>query len=365
MAQSRLDDSPIDSVAPSPITSATPSIATIIAPSPIKPVTVVKEVTEQSSKLRWSAKAPVFVPKATVEPKEELSLKKSPLPTSQEFLTATKSPAETVVPLEPPKSEWADEQDDTPAAVDDWYEDDTPEYSERDREDRTVMIRGISPFTTLADLAGIIRGGIVLNMHIRSRDQAAIVSFVDPLAAEKFIMHSRRNDIYLKGKRLDVTWSDYQQQMHAHIDRQVRTNGATRNIVIRFAKKEMTEQTIRKDLEHIHKLEIVNIVTANNHIFISTNAINFAMSARQCMRSRLMYKGTRIEFFEDECDQVLPVVEKKIWKKQSNNSSRPATVSMANRFALLFESEDGSTGGARIEQAPQRSISASDVKTLA
>lgn len=172
-------------------------------------------------------------------------------------------------------------------------------------------------------------------------------------------MHSRRNDIYLKAKRLEVTWADRQVGLPGHIQRQVYNQGASRNIVVRFAKHEMTEETIREDLEHIHNLEVVSVVTANSHIFISLNGIQFAITARHCMQSRLKYKGTRIEFFEDECDQVLPPIERKIYKKPRENK-RPATVSMANRFALLFEDDDVSPGEG--ELGNKRIVSACEVK---
>jgi hypothetical protein len=69
-------------------------------------------------------------------------------------------------------------------------------------EDRSVTLRGLSPHTTLADIAKVVRGGLVLNMFIRPRERTAHVAFVDPIAAEKFLIHSKRSDIYIKGKRV-------------------------------------------------------------------------------------------------------------------------------------------------------------------
>jgi hypothetical protein len=101
----------------------------------------------------------------------------------------------------------------------------------------------------------------------------------------------------------------------------------------------MTAETVRRDLEHIHQLEVVDIITTENHIFISTNSIKHAITAKHCMASRLKYKGTKLEFFEDECDQILPASVKRTSKQGFEPSKRPATVSMANRFALLFEGD--------------------------
>lgn len=302
------------------------------APSPVKPVNGIDKVVDFPEKARWAADAPVFVPKPPSSLQYSHKLK------SGEYAATTAPP--TPESLDIHKLAASTVRHQSPANMaNDWYEDE-PEYFEGDCQDRTLMIRGLSPFTTLADLAQNILGGIILNMYIRARDRTAFVSFVEPLAAEKFIMHTHRNDIYLKGKRLEVTWAEKQHHLPGYIQRQVYHNGATRNIVIRFAKQDMTEDTIRDDLEHIYRLEVVDIVKANNHYFISTNGIQWAITARHCMQSRLKYKDTRIEFFEDECDQILPLSEKKVLKQCQETSKRPAAVSMANRFALLLDHED-------------------------
>lgn len=75
---------------------------------------------------------------------------------------------------------------------------------ENNHKDRSIVLRGLSAFTTLADIANVIRGGHVLNMFLRSRDRTAHVSFVDAIAAEKFIIHSKRSDLYIKGKRVCI-----------------------------------------------------------------------------------------------------------------------------------------------------------------
>lgn len=266
---------------------------------------------------RWSAEAAVFVPRRSLSPTRKFGLKST-----------------CNIPPTPPSY-----HSQSPVIEDDWCEEES-EYYSNDHEDRSVTLRGFSPFTTLGDVAKIVHGGIVLNMFLRSKERSAHVAFVDPMAAEKFVMHYKRNDLYVKGKRIDVMWDEKQYTMSGHIQRQIYNNGATRNIVIRFAKKDMTPETVREDLEHIHRLEVVDIFTTENHIFISTNSIQHAITARHCMQSRLKYKGSRIEFFEDECDQVLPAVVKKAPQTGFEPQKRPATVAMANRFALLFEEDD-------------------------
>ncbi len=76
------------------------------------------------------------------------------------------------------------------------------------------------------------------------------------------------------------------------------------------------------------------------------------------MSSRLKYKGSRIEFYPDECNQPLPPVVKKHYVRPA--PKKAATVSRMNRFALLLEDgseefEEAHMGGAR------RNASAGDV----
>lgn len=127
--------------------------------------------------------------------------------------------------------------------------------------------------------------------------------------------------------------------MAGHIARRVRS-GATRNIVVRFVKPDITAETIREHLGHIHRLEVVDINHRDGHAFISLNGITAAVTAKNCMSSRFKYKGSRIEFYPDECDQLLPPSVKKQHKRPSPKNA--VTVSRMNRFALLLEegSED-------------------------
>ena len=286
-----------------------PSVASL----PLDPV---KQPVSSPIKTKWSADAQPFVP--------------------TRVNTATQTIRLPPTPPSPLSEEYHSHE-----GQDDWEDEAAESYYGDDHQDRSIVLRGFSPFTTLADVAKIVRGGIVLHMYLRPAQHTAHVSFVDPLAAEKFIMHYKRNDIYFKGKRIDVAWEEKQRYMPGYIQRNV-MNGATRNLVIRFPKNDMTEETVREDLEHIHQLEVVDIITANNHIFVSTNGIQHALTAKHCLRSRLKYRNSRIEFFEDECDQVLPTVVRKVNEHgfQPQPIKRPATVSMANRFAPLFE-QDG------------------------
>jgi hypothetical protein len=60
----------------------------------------------------------------------------------------------------------------------------------------------LSDHTTHKDLAGIIRGGRLLDIHLRN-DRSATVSFVE--GAADFLTYAKRNDIYLHTKRVSIT----------------------------------------------------------------------------------------------------------------------------------------------------------------
>jgi len=136
--------------------------------------------------------------------------------------------------------------------------------------------------------------------------------------------------------QVEVFWDERQQTLPGHIARCIKTNGATRNLVVRFPKPDMTVESIKEDLGHIHRLEVVSIAFGDaGHMFISLNSVSHALVARSCMSSRLKYRGTRIEFYPDECDQPLPPIVKKTWKKTQPAHHATTSYSSANRFAML------------------------------
>ncbi|UPX14208.1 uncharacterized protein EKO05_0004697 [Ascochyta rabiei] len=79
---------------------------------------------------------------------------------------------------------------------------------ERDRrkripvhDQRTILITNLADRTTHKDLVGVIRGGQLLDIFLRS-DRAATVSFVE--GAANFLAYVKRNDIYLHAKRVSI-----------------------------------------------------------------------------------------------------------------------------------------------------------------
>jgi hypothetical protein len=63
---------------------------------------------------------------------------------------------------------------------------------------RTLYFLGLSDRTTFADFVTIIKGGKVANMVMRA--DCALVTFLS--GATEFLAWSKRNDIYLQGKRV-------------------------------------------------------------------------------------------------------------------------------------------------------------------
>ena len=52
------------------------------------------------------------------------------------------------------------------------------------------------------DIVDFIRGGLVLDIYLRSHERSASISFVEGSAAQDFMNHVKRNDIYVHGKRV-------------------------------------------------------------------------------------------------------------------------------------------------------------------
>ena len=308
---------------------------------------------DSPEKARWSADAAVFVPKKDFFSKSN---------TNGAVIKPWRDT--TNIPPTPPSNsqeQSGTEKDDEETG---YYEEEEEQQYENNHDDRSLVLRGLSPFTTLVDIENVLRGGIVLNMFIRSRDRerSAHVAFVEPLVAEKFIMHCKRNDLYIKGRRIKVYWDEKQHYMPGHIARRVYNNNATRNLVIRFPNSDTTLESICDDLEHIHNLEVVSCEMKNGHAFFSTNGIGHAVTARTCMQSRLKYKSTRIEFYPDECDQPLPEIVRKPYKRDmSPNKTKYNTISHVNRFALLVDGEEDDFAFEEAHQAAaRRNVSAGD-----
>ncbi|KAI9646681.1 hypothetical protein NHQ30_004678 [Ciborinia camelliae] len=171
---------------------------------------------------------------------------------------------------------------------------------------RTVLLFNLPDGTTHADICDAVRGGMLLDIHLRAHDHAASVSFLQQADANEFFRHVKRNDLYIRSKRVgdskpvDIRWNDKQFILPGHVANKV-SIGATRNLVIHNCNPKHTEEAIREDLEHIHNLVVIKVAFNGSNAFISTNSVHNAMFARTCMMSRSTYKGSKIEWDNDEC----------------------------------------------------------------
>ncbi|KAI1186865.1 hypothetical protein F5B17DRAFT_402077 [Nemania serpens] len=206
---------------------------------------------------------------------------------------------------------------------------------------RTIALCGLPPFVTLADVTGIMRGGQLLDIYLRGAEHTASVSFVQEEDAVRFYEHARRNDIYIRNKRVSIKWADRHFILPGHIASKI-TAGATRNLIIRRCGAHHTEDSVREDLEHIHNLIVVKVEFIGGSCYIKTNSVHNAMFARTCMMSRAKYKGSRIEWDADECDQPIEVVQKTSAKPlpQRGAPAKPSVAGTRNRFDMLRLDDD-------------------------
>lgn len=69
-------------------------------------------------------------------------------------------------------------------------------------ERRTILAKNLADRTTHKDIVEIVRGGAVLDIFLRANERSASISFVEGSAAQSFMSHAKRNDIYIHGKRV-------------------------------------------------------------------------------------------------------------------------------------------------------------------
>jgi hypothetical protein len=110
-------------------------------------------------------------------------------------------------------------------------------------------------------------------------------------------------------------------------------NGASRNLVIRNVHPNLTEARIREDMEHVHNLVIISVTYTHGNAYISTNSVQKASFARNCMKSRIPYNSMRIEYAPDECAEPLPKIVP-IPRREAPQPVKKLNPA-ANRFQML------------------------------
>ena len=71
-------------------------------------------------------------------------------------------------------------------------------------EQRTIAVHNLSDRTTHKDIVEVVRGGALLDIYLRVHERSASISFVEGSAAQEFMIHVKRNDIYIHGKRVSL-----------------------------------------------------------------------------------------------------------------------------------------------------------------
>ncbi|KAG4034314.1 hypothetical protein MFRU_003g02840 [Monilinia fructicola] len=215
---------------------------------------------------------------------------------------------------------------------------------------RTVQLFNLPEGTTHADICDAVRGGMLLDIYLRPHDNVVNVSFLEQAHANEFFRFVKRNDLYIRSKRVDIRWNDRQFILPGHVANKVGI-GATRNLVVHNCNPKHTEEVIRDDLEHIHNLVVIKVTFDGSNAFISTNSVHNAMFARTCMMSRSTYKGSKIDWDNDECAAPL---ERRQSFQSENPAAKKSRTPLVNRFQLLDidREDDGSESDTDSMSAP-------------
>ncbi len=75
-----------------------------------------------------------------------------------------------------------------------------PQYARMCR--RTIAFSGLPDNTTHKDITVVVRGGMLLDIFLRAAEHVAMVSFLREEDAVCFYDYARKNDIYIKNKRV-------------------------------------------------------------------------------------------------------------------------------------------------------------------
>jgi hypothetical protein len=150
---------------------------------------------------------------------------------------------------------------------------------------RSLRLDNLPANVSISDIAQAIRGGQVLEIYLRHKEKAAVVSFVQEYEAQSFYDHVRTHDLYIKSKRIQVSWSEFQKPIPGTLAWSIR-GGATRNFIVRDCDPYQTPEGIKDDVEHIHELRVLSVEFHGRDCYIKTNSISGAVSARTCLSTR-------------------------------------------------------------------------------
>ncbi|KAI1464983.1 uncharacterized protein F4812DRAFT_441197 [Daldinia caldariorum] len=205
----------------------------------------------------------------------------------------------------------------------------------------SLYFKGIAPGCTYWDVTSAIRGGALAHMRLVPATEEGFVSFVKEEEAMSFYSHVRKNELYIKNRRINVTWARHQRYTNGEVAAQIR-RGASRNLVITDCERKITEREIRDDLEHIDMLVIIKVIFLNGHCHIKTSSIFDALVAKMCMQSRRKYKPWTIQWDRDECSAPYDEPQESRPTKQETGTPKEKVAGSRghNRFASLRSDDD-------------------------
>jgi hypothetical protein len=67
---------------------------------------------------------------------------------------------------------------------------------------RTICISKLEPDTTHSDITSVIRGGLILDLYVRYRENWAAVSFYSEHDARAFFEYVQKYGLYIKQKQV-------------------------------------------------------------------------------------------------------------------------------------------------------------------
>lgn len=66
---------------------------------------------------------------------------------------------------------------------------------------RSILLTNIHDATTLSDVVEAVRGGLLLDIYLRT-NRTVSISFLEAAHASEFFQHVKRNDLYIRGKKV-------------------------------------------------------------------------------------------------------------------------------------------------------------------
>jgi len=105
---------------------------------------------------------------------------------------------------------------------------------------RTLILFNLPEGVTHGDITNVVRGGQLLGVFMRN-DRSCTVSFVHGQDARIFYDHIKKNDLYLKNKRVRAAPSDFCGAILIHLGIRSRSSGVNNSfsyrdmLPIRFA----------------------------------------------------------------------------------------------------------------------------------